>query len=211
MIFSITQINIRMKWLVLVGLFFCLVWEVEAQKLTKEQRREYRKRGKELRKEFKEKYNDPQKFKQLKEDNNTSRRRLDSLKLEIERVKQEEQRDQERLEILKRERDTEQERIAQLEKMRSQAKRRTIPATGSFYTVQIGTISEQELNQIIDNNQVDLNVASDEAGNDFFILGWYDNAQKAKELQRYIKAMGIRNTNVIGFKDGKLMKPNGKI
>ncbi|MCU0444019.1 MAG: Atg14 domain-containing protein [Microscillaceae bacterium] len=200
-----------MKWLILVGLFLFIGFTVEAQKLTKAQRKEYRKRGKELRKEFKEKYNDPQKFKQLKEDNNTSRRRLDSLKLEIERIKQEEQRDQERLELLKRERDTEQERIAQLEKMRSQAKRRTIPTSGSFYTVQIGNISEQELNQIIQNNQVDLNVASDEAGNDFFILGWYDNAQKAKELQRYIKAMGIRNTNVIGFKDGKLMKPNGKI
>jgi hypothetical protein len=183
------------------------------EKLTKEQKREYRKRGKELQKEFKEKYKNPEQFKQLKDENANAKRKVDSLTVEISILKEKNDANKEELDLLRRTHSDEQERLAQLEKVISQARKRGIPSPGTFYAVQIGTVSPQELGKILANDSsVDLNVDTDEKGNDIFILGWYDNVQRAVELQKNIRIMGFKIANLVAFKDGKPLLPdkNGK-
>lgn len=180
----------------------------QAQKISKDDRKAYRKRGTELKKEFKEYYKDPAKFVELKQDSISSKRKVDSLTTEILKLKAKNNASGEELEKLKKEEEESQARINELEKIKSQAKSKTIPQKGTFFALQLSQFKPQDLLKFMESQgNMPLNIEKDILGKEIYILGLYDNPAQAQELRRYVSQMGIRQTFVVVIKDGKLGKP----
>lgn len=204
------------KILLLYLVFFCQLMCLQAQtearkdssrqeRLTKAQRKEYKKRGEELKKEFEEYYKNPEKFVEFKEENRSTQRRVDSLFNEVSKQRQATNNDTEQVELLKSAQAEEEAKILELQRKVAESRKRRIPTQGIFYAVQIGENNPESLLKLLAVSEADLSVETDAAGRDTYILGMYPTMAQAQELRRNIYVMGIRRSQVIVIKNGKIV------
>ena len=193
-----------MRGFILV-LCMLLAGQVTAQKITAKEKKEYRKKAKALKKEFKEQYKDPEKFAEFKENSTASKRKADSLNRELMEVKNQERIAANKLEKTKEEKEISQERLVEARNMLEQAKMTGIPPKGTFFAVQVTNLTQEELMQILSKDNAGLLVVTDVFGNDIFLLGLFEEASQAQELKVHVQLMGFKSARVVTYQDGKLI------
>lgn len=219
-----------MKRLLLLTLLFFFALSAQAQdkknkktdkepkepKHTRAEKKEFRRKAAELRKEFKEQYGkDPEKFKEFKKNNAEAKKEAAKLDAEVTRLRQNEGTQKEQVETLKQMNAEDEAKIKELQeaiKKRNGASNNgnptktdlTIPTSGIFYAVHIGETNPEMLGKILENGLGELRNTQDAAGHNFYVLGLFPNVQAAHALKHKIMSMGIRQANVVTIKDGKL-------
>jgi septal ring factor EnvC (AmiA/AmiB activator) len=196
---------------ILLLVFLIPLYSIQAQKLTKAEKKVYRQRGIELKKEFKKKFkNNPEKFLEFREGIDSSELKVNSLNNELVEYQSSLTNIEASLEVLKRAKEIDEQKIAQLQSQIKTGKTRKLPTTGSFYTVQTNENNPDVLMKVLEDNPQNLTVTQDENGKDTYILGVYDTTQLAFELKKHLHLMGLQKPFVVLYEDGKIINHNVK-
>jgi myosin heavy subunit len=177
-------------------------------KLTKAEKKEYKRKAEELRKEFKANYKDPEKFSQFKKDNANAKRDAAKAKEEVERLKKNDEMHKEQVEALKRMNEEDEAKIRDLQeaiRKKQMASGKpvsptlSIPTTGTFYAVHVGEANIDALTKILESG-AEMRTTDEHQ----FILGLFPDAKSAQTLRIKAMEMGLRKTNLVIVKNGKL-------
>ncbi len=188
--------------------FLILANSLQAQKLTREEKKAYYKKGIELKKQFKEDFkNDPDKFLEFKEDIDSSSQKVNTLSNELVAYQSSLQDVEASLEALRRAKELDEQRIAQLkskEKTKNNSSNpiQRIPQEGAFYAVQ----TNGQNPHIFSNDTPEISIAQNEK--EVYVLGIYDTYLLAFELKKNIQAMGLQKAWIVAYKDGKMIDPD---
>ncbi|WP_027000893.1 hypothetical protein [Eisenibacter elegans] len=174
---------------------FVLAPLVQAQDMTKAERKALKKEAKNMVKNLDE-------FRQLKEDKESAENRASALQDEIDRLQNKQRSQADEITRLQAELNVRNEKIRELEANGSNNPGGSqIPSKGVYFTVQLGAYRNIDLqgNGLVTNN--DLNATTDDGLNKY-VLGVFTDHSKASELRDYVRRMGVKDAWVVAYRDG---------
>ncbi|MCS6821758.1 MAG: SPOR domain-containing protein [Microscillaceae bacterium] len=192
-----------MKKAVLLGLVFMLIATLPlvAQKMTRKERKEARKRGRELKKEFEAKFKTPEHLQEYKQEVKTLQQSTDSLLKVSQEQKQREEERQREAERIKAEAEARREEFRNMQNTIMEARRKGIPPRGTYYSVQVGSEGYKKLQDNAESFNLSDSNARQSAG--LYLLGMFKTKEEADELKKQITKMGIQESWIVTYQDGK--------
>lgn len=200
-----------MKKIVLFFMFSCFAFSfsydrVFAQGKGKKEKKETRskKEDKVLKEQMKEYYYDIEKFEELKNSREEAKRKIDSLNVEIAKLKTQEEQSSQKANELRNERNAIQDKIRKLDEEASKPpEKKVIPSGGVFFSVQIGAYNKRDISKLINEYDADLNMETTPVGMRKYLLGLYNTYEDAKKGKAYIRSLGVKDAWIVAYKDGK--------
>lgn len=165
--------------------------------------------SKELKREMQEYYYDIEKFEFLKSSMAEAKAKAVKLNEELEKLKQQESDNNVAIESLAAEKDKNQATIKELEeKSKQKSERKAIPSEGVFFTIQIGAFNKMNLSNLINQNEADLSIETDQSGLKKYLLGGYLTYDEAAESRKKLRKLGAKDAWIVAYKDGKRVNMN---
>lgn len=199
-----------MKYLFLI-FFMMISGFAYTQQLSKAEKKAYRQKGTELKKEFREQFqNDPVKFEAYKKSMDSTEQDFDRMSRELADYQSSVQEIERQLTAQRKALEEKERRLLDIKNQIENGKTRTLPVEGSFYAVQSSDIETAKLMEILENTPQPLIIEKDKSGKDIYTLGIYDTHRPAFELKRNLMAMGLKQAFVVAYEDGKVINANVK-
>ncbi len=164
-------------------------WSVQAQKLSKEEKKlakEWKKRKKRTK---------PLDFKKLVDEKEALSQRVGEIEAEREEINQQLTAKDNQLNSLRA-------RNTQLSRMEGKGQPVSTDESGVIYKVQIGAYREMDLTYQTNNENTDLRSEEIDGGIKRYTLGRFRSLSDAENFKAYAQKMGVLDAFIVGYRDG---------
>lgn len=186
--------------LIIVASCFFVAFDAAAQKMSKKEKKEWKKRTKQL---------TPEKYKKLLDENKSLQSQVSSLKSELNKVDDRlSEKDEQILNYQTQVGDLRQE-LARAQKAKPVTPVDTAPVRttaptdddkGVVFKVQIGAFTQKDLSKYLDNAR---NFSGEEEGGvRKYTIGVFRDYWEADTFKKYLREMGVKDAWIVSYKDG---------
>jgi len=190
---------------IVLSIIFCMaiVYDASAQ-LSKQEKKEWKKKAKELSK-------DPEKLKNIYDEYSTMKSEAENYKRQITSLEGKLKDKDARISELTQQLRTMEAEVANAKKLVEEAKQAPPPKqtdapvwddSGVVFKVQIGAFRNKDLSKYFDNTE-NFSGETDEDGVQKITLGRFRDYWESDTFKKYLREMGVNDAWIVPYKDGK--------